>query len=258
MSNCTNKAAINVNAEDCLSPIYIAGILASFGSKATTLTITGDKENGNLGVENTGAITLTSPNNGTADMCLAGIISYATKKFTDWTGIVRNTGAITANMSTDKRRIMMGGLFGLLNHNTDLPLGPGAEYINTGNITCTGVTNTTNCIGGIGGLLKSAIYNARCYCTVSALDQPYVGMLLGCDMTDYNKAYNSHIGGNICKDKEDEGAPIIEKIDEWTYIDYMYSTPIDENVVGEMRCGVLMENINSIPIDINGNPIVSE
>ena len=255
ISNCTNKAAINVNAEDCLSPIYVAGILASFGSKATTLTITGDEDNGNLGVENTGAITLTSPNAGEADMCLSGIISYATKKFTDWTGIVRNTGAITANMSIDKRRIMMGGLFGLLNHNTDLPLGPGAEYINTGNITCTGATNTTNRIGGIGGLLKSAIYNARCYCTVSAIGQPYVGMLLGYDMTDNNKAYNSHIGGYICKEKEDEGSPRSEHINDWTYIDYMYSTPIDQNVVADMRCGALMENINSTPIDVNGNEI---
>ena len=222
LSNCTNSGDISVDGSNCGGSVYVGGIFANMASSATTLQVVGDATNNNIGIANSGNITVTGSgktlNSANSWLLVGGVFGHSNKEFApsgkEWSGIVKNTGAVNVT-SLQNQSIYMGGLVGLINNTKAGATLTGSTFVNTGNVTCSGVVPTAHYIGGIVGLIKTNVVGASSYCDIEAIGFSKMGMITGTSRSETVVASNCMLGGTICnkqiKDVSAEGDEVLEK-----------------------------------------------
>ena len=224
-SNVTNSGSIYVDASKTDQSVFVGGVLgwhSRSGNNDLLFVIQAD-ENG-IGAANSGSITVTGTTNATKDMAVGGIIGFSDKSLKSdsamWTGSIINSGSINCTCSTTPTYI--GGIFGYVAQ----ALGDQATYTSTGNITATGETANTH-IGGFAGSTGSAVTKCSANCSITALNCPNVGMIMGIPYAKATKATNCKVGGSICTSMIGQGEdaqPRKIELSATNYFNYIYSS----------------------------------
>jgi hypothetical protein len=243
LSNCTNSGAISIDGSNCGGPIYVGGIFANMASSATTLQVVGDATN-NTGIINSGNITVKGSgktlNGANSWLVVGGLFAHSNKPFVasgkEWSGIVKNTGAVNVTSLQDQSAYI-GGLIGLINNTSAAATLSGATFVNTGDVTCSGVVPTNYFIGSVVGLTKTNVNGASTHCNLKAVGFSKVGMITGALRSATVVASNCKIGGTICTkssmgEAEDGSGDqvVVDEIitlDGSNYYDYIYGGTTD-------------------------------
>ena len=244
LSNCTNSGDISVDGSNCGGSVYVGGTFANMASSATTLQVVGDATNNNIGIANSGNITVKGSgqtlNSANSWLVVGGVFGHSNKEFApsgkEWSGIVKNTGAVNVT-SLQNQSVYMGGVVGLINNTNAGATLTGSSFVNTGNVTCSGVVPTNHYIGGVVGLIKTNVVGASSYCDIKAIDFSKVGMITGTSRSETVVASNCKLGGTICtkssmgEAEDGSGDQVVvdevKTLDESNYYDYIYGTITD-------------------------------
>ena len=237
LSNCTNSGAISVDGSNCDGTISVGGIFANMTSTATTLQVVGNGTN-NIGVMNSGNITIKGTgktvSTTTPWLTVGGIFGQTNKAFVksgnEWSGIVKNTGNVDVTIQIDQNAYI-GGLIGLINNTTAGAALSGANFTNTGNVTCSGVVPTIHRIGGAVGYGKSHIQNTTVHCDIKAIGFTTLGMVNGGERGDKSIVSNTKLGGRIATttethengDGDKEDIPVWTSLSDSNFHEYIYS-----------------------------------
>ena len=257
--SCTNSGAITVDGDEgtVVTTLHAAGIMANLDSSAWL------NLNENCVITNTETGVITVQNVKATTVQLSGFVGDVRRDMhSDSTLKIVNKGNINL-LSPASVRVVIGGIIGL----TTKKFMSGTITIeNSGNIKCSGTYDKSkvNSIAGLFGSLYNGtialdIAEARCFCNIDAVGYDCVGMITG---LAYNsgKHYvkNCHVGGSVRNVADDLGYAETTTLDRITYLDYLYAGGVSETEAIADKCGVLEKSITDTPIDINGNPIVTE
>ena len=255
-----NTGDINISSTTTVGSYMRVGGLTGYLTGTTQLA-----SNDKGGCYNTGNVTFsgTAGNGDDGDtFYMGGAVGYITDKTTGLVGSIESSGNVVFNGThTGTAIAAIGGVFGINLGNIS---GMTSIVFSGENLECTGTSpDATTYIGGIVAHTVSPVTGAKAFCNISAYSPDYkeytnVGIVMGTPYDSATKATNCHIGGSY-NFKDDQGGIDNEPLDEFNYIDFVYgATKVTPDEARKDRLGWLEENINSIPKDIDGNPIVSE
>ena len=234
LKNCSNKAAVTVTghlAAGTSSYVTLGGLIGRHGAT----------DSGTMSLENVS-------NSGNISLGTKESPFQLVKSFTKVGGIIGDSNLTNCGFKNPV-------------HNT------GNVSVVTDASVTTSEAIEKSLIGGIIGNTPHAIENARCYCTVTAYNLtkttnphtatplPNVGMITGSPYSETVTMKNCHIGGAICNGYLDNGDLSLVEYNDYDYYDFIYGNSISGPELLN-SCGWLEKNINDIPIDAEGLPIV--
>ena len=249
-SNVTNSGDITADGSAINEQLmFVAGILAWHNHQKSDIIFLIEADANGVGVANSGNITAKGPN-GTKDFTVGGIIGFSVKSIQSaekkWTGSIVNSGNITViKHAESNQRVLVGGIMGVNNKNH---IAETATMVNTGNITVSGPTKSTDHIGGLLGKTSYAIHNGKCVCEINAIGFPNVGMVTGATYTAGTiEAKNCQVGGTMYLTEGEYGpeddpqwGPIPTDLTASTFHKYIYGTrDIGDSVVKDDGCSYI-------------------
>ena len=125
----------------------------------------------------------------------------------------------------------------------------GINFINLGDIECTGTYDTTKTcyVGGVAGLLAAGakIHYSQCFCNIKAAGCPNVGMVSGTPRTVSTSGTlslgftNCQAGGTLYKSVDEYDAagdlvgtkPVTITLGEDNYQDHVYGAAVEKSVL---------------------------
>ena len=227
--NCVNNGSITDNSKT--TGTHSLGGLIGYLSNGVGLIV---KDS----FINNGTITYAGTTDGADGIYVGGVLGYGytfSYDTTTWTGNVINNGNIIASGTSIGGQYNVAGIMA----SAVGSLGENVNLYSFGDITVTGggtEKNGTEGIESIGGIFGKnpsyAIYNANVFCNIKAIGANYVGMVQGYARTADACAFNSNIGGTICKEVKFNGdtfqdEEFVVTIDESNFMDYIYGTTTD-------------------------------
>ena len=137
------------------------------------------------------------------ELGLGGIFGFFLNQFGSVTDNLDtiNYGKITFSGKTSGGRLLVGGILGA--SDTNMNAKGGINFINLGDIECTGTYDTTKTcyVGGVVGLLAASakIHYSQCFCNIKAPGYPNVGMVSGTPRTVNATSGALTLGFTNCK-----------------------------------------------------------
>ena len=183
------------------------------------------------------------------ELGLGGIFGFFLNQFGSVTGNLDtiNYGKITFSGKTSGGRLLVGGILGA--SDTNMNAKGGINFINLGDIECTGTYDTTKTcyVGGVAGLFAAGakIHYSQCFCNIKAAGYPNVGMVSGTPRTVNTSGAltlgftNCQAGGTLYKSVDEYDAagdlvgktPVTITLGEDNYQDHVYGAAVEKSVL---------------------------